>query len=166
MMPARWYTLPPVDRPSPCGAARRAAAHAAALALACCTNGSSGPVGGEPDGVCTSTFVGDRSQEVELRIVQRTLAGEVIDGQGMTLMPGMTEGHCHISFTGVASPAELGELPPEEHTLATMHNARLLFEHGFTSVYCAASAKPRLDVVIRNEIDAGRIPGPRIRAAR
>jgi imidazolonepropionase-like amidohydrolase len=89
----------------------------------------------------------------------------VIDGQGLTLMPGMTEGHCHISFTGVASPAELGELPPEEHTLATMHNAKLLFDHGFTSVYCAASAKPRLDVVIRNEINAGRIPGPRIRAA-
>ncbi|HUH00617.1 MAG TPA: amidohydrolase family protein, partial [Kofleriaceae bacterium] len=89
----------------------------------------------------------------------------VVDGQGMTLMPGMTEGHCHISFTGVSSPAELGELPPEEHTLATMHNAKLLFDHGFTSVYCAASAKPRLDVVIRNEINAGRIPGPRIRAA-
>jgi imidazolonepropionase-like amidohydrolase len=92
-------------------------------------------------------------------------AAEVIDGQGMTLMPGMTEGHCHISFTGVASPAELGELPPEEHTLATMHNAKLLLDHGFTSLYCAASAKPRLDVVIRNEVNAGRIPGPRIRAA-
>ena len=97
--------------------------------------------------------------------IAREEAEQVIDGHGMTLMPGMTEGHCHISFTGVASPAELGELPPEEHTLATMHNARLLFDHGFTSVYCAASAKPRLDVVIRNEINAGRIPGPRIRAA-
>ena len=96
--------------------------------------------------------------------IGRDDAAEVIDGQGMTLMPGMTEGHCHISFTGVASPAELGELPPEEHTLATMHNAKLLFDHGFTSVYCAASAKPRLDVVIRNEVNAGRIPGPRIRA--
>jgi imidazolonepropionase-like amidohydrolase len=46
-----------------------------------------------------------------------------------------------------------------------MHNARLLLDHGFTSVYAAASAKPRLDVVIRNEVNAGRIPGPRIRAA-
>jgi imidazolonepropionase-like amidohydrolase len=97
--------------------------------------------------------------------IGRDEAADVIDGQGMALMPGMTEGHCHISFTGVASPAELGELPPEEHTLATMHNAKLLFDHGFTSVYCAASAKPRLDVVIRNEVNAGRIPGPRIRAA-
>ncbi|MEM7021383.1 MAG: amidohydrolase family protein [Pseudomonadota bacterium] len=92
-------------------------------------------------------------------------ADTVIDGQGMTLMPGMTEGHCHMSFIGVTKGAELGETPPEEHTLATMHNARLLLDHGFTSVYAAASAKPRLDVVIRNEVDSGRIPGPRIRAA-
>jgi imidazolonepropionase-like amidohydrolase len=77
----------------------------------------------------------------------------------------MTEGHCHMSFIGVAVPAELGETPPEEHTLGTMHNARLLLDQGFTSVYAAASAKPRLDVVIRNEVNAGRIPGPRIRAA-
>ena len=68
--------------------------------------------------------------------IARAEAAEVIDGQGMTLMPGMTEGHCHLSFIGVASPAELGETPPEEHTLATMHNARLLLDHGFTSVYC------------------------------
>jgi imidazolonepropionase-like amidohydrolase len=99
------------------------------------------------------------------RQIAREEAGEVIDGQGMTLMPGMTEGHCHMSFIGVAVPAELGETPPEEHTLGTMHNARLLLDHGFTSVYAAASAKPRLDVVIRNEVNAGRIPGPRIRAA-
>jgi imidazolonepropionase-like amidohydrolase len=97
--------------------------------------------------------------------IAREEAGEVIDGQGMTLMPGMTEGHCHMSFIGVAVPAQLGETPPEEHTLGTMHNARLLLDHGFTSVYAAASAKPRLDVVIRNEVNAGRIPGPRIRAA-
>jgi imidazolonepropionase-like amidohydrolase len=89
----------------------------------------------------------------------------VIDGRGMTLMPGMTEGHCHISFTGVAQPFELGMIPPEEHTLKTAANARLLLDCGFTSVYCAASAKPRLDVVVRNAVNAGELPGPRIRAA-
>ena len=46
-----------------------------------------------------------------------------------------------------------------------MHNAKLLLDSGFTSVYSAASAKPRIEVVIRNEINAGRIPGPRLRAA-
>ncbi len=99
------------------------------------------------------------------RQIARESAARVIDGQGMTLMPGMTEGHCHISFTGVAQPFELGMIPPEEHTLKTAANAKLLFECGFTSVYCAASAKPRLDVVVRNAVNAGELVGPRIRAA-
>jgi predicted amidohydrolase YtcJ len=44
--------------------------------------------------------------------IAREQAAEVIDGQGMTLMPGMVEGHCHPSFTGVAMPYELGMIPP------------------------------------------------------
>src|SRR5207245_9285403 len=32
---------------------------------------------------------------------------------------------------------------------------------GYTSVLSGAAAKPRLDIVIRNETNAGRIPGPR-----
>lgn len=88
-----------------------------------------------------------------------------IDAGGAFLMPGMIEGHGHISFVDQADLMELAVIPPEEHILATMHNARLLLEAGFTSVNSAASAKIRLDAVIRDEIDAGRIPGPRLRAA-
>jgi imidazolonepropionase-like amidohydrolase len=89
----------------------------------------------------------------------------LIDGGGACLMPGLVEAHGHISFTDVAALTDLGEIPPEEHVLKTMHNAKLLLDSGFTSIYSAASAKPRIEVVIRNEINAGRIPGPRIRAA-
>jgi imidazolonepropionase-like amidohydrolase len=99
---------------------------------------------------------------------ERIARGEgvaVVDGDGGCLMPGLVEPHGHISFTDVAALKDLGAIPPEEHVLKTMHNAKLLLDSGFTSVYSAASAKPRLDVVIRNEIDAGRIPGPRLRAA-
>src|ERR1700709_173712 len=28
-------------------------------------------------------------------------AAEIIDGQGMMLIPGLVEGHCHLSFVGV-----------------------------------------------------------------
>ena len=97
--------------------------------------------------------------------IAREQAATVIDGQGMTLMPGMVEGHCHPSFTGVSMPFHLGMIPPEEHTLKTAANVKLLLESGFTSIYCAASAKPRLDVVVRNAINAGELPGPRMRAA-
>jgi len=90
---------------------------------------------------------------------------ELVDGDGACLMPGLVEAHGHITFTDVAVLKDLGSTPPEEHLLKTMHNAKLLLDSGFTSVYSAASAKTRTEVVIRNEIDAGRIPGPRIRAA-
>ncbi len=39
-----------------------------------------------------------------------------------------------------------------------------MLDHGFTSAYSAASAKLRIDVVIRNAIEAGELPGPRMRA--
>ena len=90
---------------------------------------------------------------------------EVIDGGGMTLMPGMVEGHCHLSFVGPARNQDLGEIPPEEHLLRTCRNATLILNHGFTSCYSAASAKLRLDVVVRQEIEDGHLAGPRYRAA-
>ena len=90
---------------------------------------------------------------------------EVIDALGMTLMPGLVEGHAHLSFCGATKNTDLGDIPPEEHVIETLHNARTLLDAGFTSAYSAASAKLRLDVVVRNEVNSGRSPGPRIRAA-
>ena len=92
-------------------------------------------------------------------------AAEVIDGNGQFLMPGMVEGHCHLSFVGPARNQDLGEIPPEEHLLRTMRNATFLLDCGFTSAYSAASAKLRLDVVVRQEIEDGYLAGPRYRAA-
>jgi imidazolonepropionase-like amidohydrolase len=80
-------------------------------------------------------------------------------------MPGLTEGHAHLTFIGARTNTDMGDIPPEEHLLATMRNAELLLDCGFTSAYSAASARIRHDVVIRNEIDAGRLKGPRLRAS-
>jgi len=87
-----------------------------------------------------------------------------IDGTGMTLMPGMVEGHCHPSFTGVGEPPELGRITPERHMLETAKNLKLLLSHGFTSIFEAASAKPLLGVTARDAINEGLIVGPRMRA--
>ena len=89
----------------------------------------------------------------------------VIEARGRPLMPGLVEGHAHLSFGGAVNDSDLGNIPPEEHVLLTMRNAKTLLDHGFTSAYGAGSSKLRLDVVIRNEVNAGRLPGPRIRAA-
>jgi imidazolonepropionase-like amidohydrolase len=90
---------------------------------------------------------------------------EVVDGGGATLMPGLVEAHSHLSFLDTADLETLGFVPPEEHTLRTARNAKKLLDQGFTACNSAASAKARLDVVIRNAINAGEIPGPRTLAA-
>jgi imidazolonepropionase-like amidohydrolase len=89
----------------------------------------------------------------------------VVDGGGATLMPGLIEAHSHLSFTDVGQSVELGFIPPEEHILKTVANARRMLDAGFTSCFSAAAAKPRLDVVLRNAVDNGDFPGPRTLAA-
>lgn len=93
------------------------------------------------------------------------IGADIIDATGTTLMPGLVEGHSHPTFTGVSEPAQLGEIPPEEHLLMTIKNTRVMLDHGFTSLFEAASAKLRLGVVTRNAINAGDFVGPRMRAA-
>jgi imidazolonepropionase-like amidohydrolase len=90
---------------------------------------------------------------------------ERIDAGGKFLMPGMVEGHAHLSFVDTPRGTALGELPPEDHALLTMDAARKLLGAGFTSACSAASAKIRLDVAVRDAIEQGLIDGPRLLAA-
>ena len=89
---------------------------------------------------------------------------DVIDGTGLTLMPGMVEGHAHLSFESVAATEDLLAPTPEEQAFTTARGAKALLDAGFTSAYGASEAKLRLAVAVRNEVNAGRLPGPRIRA--
>jgi imidazolonepropionase-like amidohydrolase len=109
---------------------------------------------------------GDRIKTIARPSEKLTADGaQVIEARGRTLMPGLVEGHAHISFGGAVNDSDLGNIPPEEHVLLTVRNAKTLLDHGFTSAYSAATSKLRLDVVIRNAVNAGEFPGPRIRAA-
>src|SRR5213594_4012742 len=36
-----------------------------------------------------------------------------IECHGLTLMPGLVEGHAHISFGGAVNDSDLGNIPPE-----------------------------------------------------
>jgi len=91
---------------------------------------------------------------------------EIIDCAGATVMPGLVESHAHLSW-----PSSLGRvinamiLPPEEHLLVTARNARITLDAGFTSAYSAGSLGERFEIALREEINGGWIPGPRLRAS-
>jgi imidazolonepropionase-like amidohydrolase len=89
----------------------------------------------------------------------------VVDAGGATLMPGMTEAHTHFSWNDAATLSGIQTMPLEEHVLWSAKVAHNYLKAGFTSCLGAACAKPRLDVVVRNAIQSGQIPGPRYLAA-
>jgi len=95
----------------------------------------------------------------------RSAGVQVINAAGAFLMPGMTEAHTHFAWNDQPSLAAIQMMPPEEHALWCVRVAKRYLDMGWTSCVGAATAKPRLDVVTRNAIDAGEFPGPRYLAA-
>lgn len=95
----------------------------------------------------------------------RTGPGRRIDAGGATLMPGMIDGHLHLSWNNAPGIDPIQMMEPEEHMLVTMEMAKLVLEAGFTGGRGAAAAKPRLDVVAKRFINEGRFPGPRYLAS-
>jgi imidazolonepropionase-like amidohydrolase len=108
---------------------------------------------------------GDRITEVRRdRSVAPPPGARVVDGGGGTLMSGLCDAHTHFSWNNAPSLDYLSTTPPEDHTLFAVESARTYLDCGYTMCMGASSAKPRLDVVVRDAINAGRFPGPRLRA--
>lgn len=75
-------------------------------------------------------------------------------------MSGLGDAHTHLSWNN-GDLGALGDLGIEEHTLLTARSAQCYLDSGYTMCFGAASAKERLDCVIRDAINEGSIPGPR-----
>ncbi len=88
---------------------------------------------------------------------------ERLDVAGMFVMPGMTESHVHLSYSN-AHPSQLDRQPVPIAMLDAVDNARTLLGFGFTSAISFGSAQG-IDVPLRNAIDSGRVPGPRLLAS-
>ncbi|WP_395327803.1 amidohydrolase family protein [Novosphingobium sp. BL-8H] len=95
------------------------------------------------------------------------LAGEsadvVIEGHGMTLMPGLVDSHTHLTWgSSVEKIYHQFILPPDELKVAAWRNARVLLDHGFTSIYSAGALGDMIEPELAAAIAAGETPGPRM----
>src|SRR5262249_9060755 len=90
---------------------------------------------------------------------------EVVDLAGRTLMPGIIDCHVHITFAG--DPDDVAKLPTTPVPViawTAAENARRTLEAGVTTVRDLGSIHG-ISLHLRDQIDAGKLPGPRMRAA-
>ena len=105
---------------------------------------------------------GDRIAEVGANLKVPDGA-RVIDLGGATLLPGLIDLHTHLcGHYGTHWEDELIKTTPAYSALWGARNARVTLEAGFTTVRDMGTAWPYVDVELRNAINAGAVPGPRM----
>ncbi|MCY4353849.1 MAG: amidohydrolase family protein [Truepera sp.] len=92
---------------------------------------------------------------------------EIIEAPGYTLMPGLVDVHVHLAYSGIphkrAFRAEGTDMSYPAMALRAAGYARDTLRAGFTAVR-DLNAPGGVVIDLRDAIDAGHVPGPRIRA--
>ena len=96
---------------------------------------------------------GDRVAEVGAG-VSVPAGATVIDLGSATVLPGMIDGHVHLNLQA--------QIPPARRTLVALANAQVDLEAGFTTVLDMDSRGGYNTVEIRDAINSGMFPGPRM----
>ena len=107
----------------------------------------------------TIVIQGDRIASVGSD-AQVPAGAQVVDLSNATVLPGLIDAHTHITFNPNFGYSSLAISVPRE-ALIGAKNARLTLEAGFTTIR-NVGAKGYSDVALRDAINAGDVPGPRM----
>jgi imidazolonepropionase-like amidohydrolase len=92
--------------------------------------------------------------------IKTSAADTVVDLSKTTVLPGLIDAHTHLTFNPHFGYETLAISIPRE-ALIGAHNARVTLEAGFTTVR-NVGARGYSDVALRDAINAGDVPGPRM----
>jgi imidazolonepropionase-like amidohydrolase len=103
---------------------------------------------------------GDNIVAVGLASATPAADATTINLPNATVLPGLIDAHTHLTFNPSFGYEMLGISIPRE-ALIGAHNARVTLEAGFTTVR-NVGARGYSDVALRDAINAGDVPGPRM----
>ena len=108
---------------------------------------------------------GDRIVEVGTKVA-RPAGVEVIDLEDKTLMPGMIDAHVHLFLHPGAEDLQTVQESVPQRTLIAASAAKADLMAGFTAERdMGTEGAGSADTAVRNAIDSGMIPGPRMRVS-
>jgi imidazolonepropionase-like amidohydrolase len=117
---------------------------------------------GAPGATADVLLEGDRIAAVGADAARAAPAATVVDVAGLTVMPGLIDAHCHITFGEPASNDELFfHRPASTSALLAAFNVQKLLRAGVTG-FLDADCIHDLGPSLRDAIEAGIVEGPRM----
>jgi imidazolonepropionase-like amidohydrolase len=89
---------------------------------------------------------------------------KIIDLTNYTVMPGLIDVHTHLTMANNFDPYFELSMTPAKEAIIGVENAKVTLEAGFTTVR-NVGANDFTDVALRDEINAGHIPGPHMQVS-